>query len=221
MTTLPEVQIPRKAVSDGTDLGQEARDLLEGLNLLPKPDDLKKSDGFRTAFAGPPDSVALIEAGATAATKWWSAGLGATVVVAWGNVAGWWTNIESDPQRVAIIAGAAFVTAFVALAVGYLFASDVRSRAEASVATIEARARVAMRMIQAAQAAYEETPEPSKVQYFPLSPTIPVQNTDAEPGEEQGWLAIEAQRHSDGKLEYRVVKGADAEVVDFSKLRFG
>jgi hypothetical protein len=219
MTTLPEVQIPRKAVSDGTDLGEEARDLLQGLNLLPSRKDLANSDGFRTAFSGPPDSVALIEAGATAATKWWSAGLGATVVVAWANVAGWWKSLPDDQQLVAI-AGAAVATGFVAIAIGHLFASDVRGRAEASVATIAARAQVAMRMIEAAQAVYEPTPAASAATYTSLSPPTRVTNTEAEPGDEKGWLAIETERHPDGSLKYRVVKEAKAQVVDVSRLRF-
>jgi hypothetical protein len=75
-----EVRIPRKAVSDDTDIREPARNLLEGLNLLGTREETEQAKGFTAAFTGPPQSVALIEAGATAAAKWWSAGLAALLI---------------------------------------------------------------------------------------------------------------------------------------------
>jgi hypothetical protein len=85
-----DVRIPNKAVSDGTDVRGPAEALLRGLYLLPRGDDLQKADGLGSVLHGPPQSVALIEAGATAAAKWWAAGLGASVLAAWGSLVTWW-----------------------------------------------------------------------------------------------------------------------------------
>lgn len=77
---MAEVQIPGKAVSDEKDVRRPVRILLEDLNLLGTEAETKEAEGFKAAFAGPPQSVAVIEAGATAAAKWWAAGLGAAAI---------------------------------------------------------------------------------------------------------------------------------------------
>jgi hypothetical protein len=64
-----EVQIPSKAVSDDKDIREPARNLLEDLNLLGTPEETKEAGEFAAIYKGPPQSVAVIEAGATAATK--------------------------------------------------------------------------------------------------------------------------------------------------------
>lgn len=87
-----DIRIPGKAVSDDADLRKPVRSLLEDLNLLGTEEEAKKAQGFKAAFAGPPQSVALIEAGATAAAKGWAAGLGAVVISLWGAVAKWWPD---------------------------------------------------------------------------------------------------------------------------------
>lgn len=52
-----------------------------------------------------------------------------------------------------LLLGAAIATAAITVAIGYLLASDVRGRAQAMVATIEARAHVAQSVIRAAHIA--------------------------------------------------------------------
>jgi hypothetical protein len=67
-----DVQIPSGAVSEDEDVRVPVRAQLEDLQLLGGEND--DSKGLDALFKGPPDSIALIEAGITAATKWWAAG---------------------------------------------------------------------------------------------------------------------------------------------------
>jgi hypothetical protein len=149
MNNNPRVRIPGQAVSSDKDVGEPVRGLLRNLRLLGAHE--KDGDGFLSTFTGPPQSVALIEAGATAVSKWWAAGLGAVVIAIWANVIGWWNAQASIDVKVVVIAGAAFVTGTIVLAIGHLLASDVRGRAAAAVANINARARVAEAMLEAAK----------------------------------------------------------------------
>jgi hypothetical protein len=75
-----DVQIPSKAVSEETDVSEPVTVPLQDLNLLGKSSEIAEAGGFTAAFTGPAQSVALIEAGATAAAKWWAGGLGASVM---------------------------------------------------------------------------------------------------------------------------------------------
>lgn len=189
-----DAQIPSKAVADATDLRQPVRLQLEDLNLLGNAADTAKADGIGAAFAGPPQSVAVIEAGATAAAKWWAAGFGASVIATWGTLVKWWGGQESN-IKVAALVGAALVTAALVLSIGYLLASDVRGRAAASVATVDARAR--------------------------LLPTgVRAKNHDRPAGDEDGWLAVAVERHANGALKYLLVKGSAEATVPASKLEF-
>jgi hypothetical protein len=155
------VQIPSKAVADKADVRQPVRDLLEGLYLIGSPEDTEKAGDFSAAFKGPPQSVALIEAGATTATKLWAGGLSAAVAAGWVTVGAWWGD-QAVAVQATVIGGAAFATAAVALAIGYLFGSDVRGRAASAVATINARAQVAVEMIQAAQGGPRKARRPGR-----------------------------------------------------------
>src|SRR4029453_19243141 len=138
----PKVQVPSAAVTATDDLLAPTRDLLEGLNLLPSKADLKTAEGFASAFKGPPESVSLIEAGATAANKWWAAGLGGGVIAAWTAVRGWWDGTIPATQPVALWV-AAIVTAAAVLGIAYLLGSDVRGRAAVATETVRVRAAVA------------------------------------------------------------------------------
>ena len=194
---IPDVQIPGKAVSDkAADVRKPVRELLQDLYLLGTPDDTKKAGDLKAAFEGPPQSVALIEAGATAATKWWAAGLGAIVIATWIKVAAWWGNQDPDLKR-SVIFGAAFVTGTAVLAISYLLASDIRGRAAAAVATVQARSHVAVEMIQAAQEVYEKPPAASEVQLIPLPTGLKVRNP-ARAGWKREQLACHRTRTSTG-----------------------
>lgn len=212
------VQIPGKAVSSGgTDIGPPTGELLRALNLLGTPADTAGATGFKSAFTGPPQSVALIEAGATAATKWWATGLGTVVIAAWGSVAQWWPD-QGTSIKVAVLAGAALVTAVLVAAIAYLIGSDVRGRAIATVSIIEARASVARAMIKAAQAAYTPAPAESAAEIIALPGSLKaslLKGTDSD-----GWRVIAMERKSDGTIEYVVVKGSTQDTVPASQLVF-
>jgi hypothetical protein len=149
----PLVQIPQNAVAsgqDGKDIAKPSITLLEKLNLLPSGDDLKASDGIGAAFRGPTSSVSVMEAGATALSKWWAAGLGVSVVGLWSAVRVFWSNLDAQPQTQQVLLwGAAIASAAALLALAYILGSDVRGRSAAMVATIQARSAVATAMIEA------------------------------------------------------------------------
>jgi hypothetical protein len=150
------VQLPGKApdATSGDVLGPAVA-VLRALNLL--PDD--EQSGVGEAFSGPPAGVSILEAGATAASKWWSTGGLAGIAALWGSVVGFWGHQPPDTQRMMLLC-AAIATAAIALAIGYLLACDVRSRGQAMVATIEARVHIARAVMGADVAA--------------LAPPIPV-----------------------------------------------
>jgi hypothetical protein len=214
-----DVQIPSKAVSDAEDVRKPTRDLLEDLYLLGSKADYDKAGDFTAIFKSPPQSVALIESGATTASKYWAAGLGAAVLLMWGYIRKWWPN-EHDSVRVAAIASAGFVTAIFAVAVSYLFASDVRGRALAAVATVEARARVAVEMIEAAKAVFKGATGPSSGQLIPLPAGVKARNSGEPASNEKGWLAVAIELQPDGKRKYVLVKGNSEKVVDASDVDF-
>jgi hypothetical protein len=119
-----------------------------------------------------------------------------------------------------VVGGAALVTAAVVVAVGFLIASDVRGRAAASVAIVEARAALAETMIRAAQSAYEPAPMSSPAQIIPLSNHIPVKYLAKGGSDEEGWLAVAMERGSDGGLKYIVVKESSEVRATASELEF-
>jgi hypothetical protein len=215
----PDVQIPNKAVADKEDVRKPTRDLLEDLYLLGSHDDTEDAGKIGAVLKGPPQSVAVIEAGATAATKWWSAGLGVAALLAWGKVSIWWSG-QHDNLKIIAIAGVAFFSAAVAVAIGHMLASDVRGRASAAVATIEARAQVAARMIEAARDVYKPATPAFAGQLIPLPAGIKVKNLAEPPNNQKGWLAIAIKPQPDDKRQYVVVKGATEKPVDASNLQF-
>ncbi len=76
------VQVPGKAVSTGDNIELPTVDLLRALNLLGTDTEITASGKFVSAFTGPADSVAVLEAGGTALSKWWAASGAATVAAA-------------------------------------------------------------------------------------------------------------------------------------------
>jgi len=218
---MTDIQIPGQAVSGEKDLRQPARALLEDLNLLGTPEETKAAGSFGAVLSGPPQSVAVIEAGATAATKAWTAGLGASVIATWVSVHQWYAG-QAPNVKLTALGGAAFVTAALVLAIGYLVASDVRGRAAASVATIDARALIAKTMIQAAEDAHQPAPAaPSDaVQLIALPHPLPARNLGEEGPDEGGWRAIAIERYPDGTLKYVVVKGSSEATKAVSEIKF-
>ncbi len=219
----PEVALPSKAVSDAQDVLKPTRDLLHGLSLLGgdkgADDAADNADDFGSVWGGPPQSVALIEAGATAAAKWWAAGLSASVGAAWVWVTAFWN--ANGPIHANLVTGIAIVTAAVVLAIGYLIASDVRGRAAAAAATIDARSRVAIAMLSNAEALYKRPPAQFEPSLVALSPSRKVVNRAAEePDDENDWDAIAIERQADGSLAYVVAKGSKQMTLGPDKLIF-
>ena len=213
---MSDVQIPAKAISaTGKDILDPTAALLRGMNLLGTTADNKKADSFGATFSGPPASVALIEAGATAASKWWATGLAAGVAVAWGRVAVWWNGQNPASQR-AVLLAAGIVTAAAVLGIAYLLGSDVRGRSIAAVATIEARARIAEAMVRTAQAsagAPTATGTPS-TQLVTLPEAFPVSHTAMPGANEAGWRAVAVLTDGNDIIKYLVIKGTAHEWVD-------
>jgi hypothetical protein len=121
--------------------------ILRKLNLLPQAG--VAQDGFRSAFSGPPESVALLEAGATAFAKWWSLGLGAILGVVWTAVTKFYNGQSAHPetQRVLLwIAGIATVTLVAMIAL--ILITDLRGRVAVQLATINARVEVARTVLE-------------------------------------------------------------------------
>jgi hypothetical protein len=214
------VQIPGNAVSEGADVLGPTRALLEDLSLLGTPEDTARAGTFASVLAGPPQSVALIEAGATAASKWWASGLGASAIALWASVYGWWSHLDDKNLRLVGLGGAALVTATLVASIAYLIASDVRGRAGAAVATINARAKIAETVIQAAQEVYVPSPAAGELQLVALPRAVKVRNLDRPAADEGGWRAVAIERQEDGSLKYVVVKGSSEATAEASRLEF-
>jgi hypothetical protein len=218
------VQIPSNAVSQGTDLQEPVVSLLHALSLLGSPKEMDAARGPGAVVGGPPQSVALIEAGATAGSKWWAAGFGTSAVAAWASVAKW---VGGQPEGIKAVAlgGAFFVTAAAVVAIGHLFAADVRGRAAAAVATIGARERLAAAMLNVAEAVSSGgAAAPAAVaegaQWLALSPRLVVRNVVVPAENEEGWHAVALGVGNDGAVKYLVVKGTDEAVLGHSQLEF-
>jgi hypothetical protein len=215
-----EVQIPSQAVSpDGADLRAPVRDMLEGLMLLGSDKDMQDAAGMKALFTGPPQSVALIEAGATAASKWWATGLGATAAGLWAIVGTWY---DTQPERVqmVILGGTAVVTAALVLALGYLIASDVRGRALASIGVIEARAKVATTMVEAARRVYAPPADSTPPELIPLPKALRARNQRVAAANQDDWLAVAIERRADGTTNYLLVKDSTEASLPASAVEF-
>jgi hypothetical protein len=218
---MPEVRLPGDAIdAEGQDVSAPAVALLGEVNLLPSDDDMKKAGSPAAVVAGPPQSVALIEAGATALAKWWAGGLGAAAVGVWGSIGLFWSEQPPETQRV-LLWIAAIVSATLVLSLGLIISADIRGRAAASVATIGARATVAETMTHVAQETTVQTTEPSApaIVSLPASPRVTYLKKPAQ--EEKGWLAVAMQGDADAtKVKYLVVKGTEQAWAEASELRF-
>jgi hypothetical protein len=203
-----DVRIPAAAVGpEDVDVSKPTVQLLRDLSLLPEEGDREKASGFKTAFTGPPDSVAIIEAGATAIAKAWALVLGGAAGGLWVAVRGFWG--DNPDQRSTLLWVAGIASAAIILAIGYIISSDVRGRAAATVATCEARARISVAMLEAARHAHD-TIEPAHVdtveRVLPLPAPLKAKNSRAAGSDEADWIAL-AVRSLNGNSEYLLVKG--------------
>lgn len=211
------IQIPGLAVGAADDdIEGPTAELLQKLSLLPiSPADLGKANGLAASFTGPPDSVAVIEAGATAAAKWWSVAIAGGAAASVTTIKLLWTGLGAANQPNALL-GLGLVFGAAALGIAYLLGSDVRGRAAASVATIEARCSVAVAMLEEAGKAYR--PAVSQMASIPL-PGISVKNTAKAGADEDGWTTLAMRQNGDG-IEFFLVKGSSTEWVGNGTVEF-
>jgi hypothetical protein len=141
------------------------------------------------------------------------------LIAAWGSVLAWWAD-QGETVKVAVLGAAALVTAALVLAIGYLLASDVRGRAAAAVAVVQARAKLATAMLEAARAVYEPPRPEAAVELVPLPATLRAKYPGRPSGDEGGWRAVALERHSDGTIKYIVVKGSSQASEPASALEF-
>ena len=158
-------QFPGQPIDpQGTDLSAPLTTLLNGLCLLGTQAQLDASDGATAVFTGPAQSVAIIEAGATALSKWWTAGLGATLGggAIFAAVKGFWAD-QQDGVHVALIASAAFLFAALAVSIAVIVSGDVRTRGHGAAAMIGARRDIAITWLKLSRSAAACAPNPGNV----------------------------------------------------------
>jgi hypothetical protein len=157
------VEWPDTIVSSETgdkDLGPPLKQLLVDLGIKGTTASETSADKASAAVKGTPVSVAIIEAGATAASKGWAAAIaalgGATAV--WGAASDFWKS-ELAIQGNLVIA-AAVVIAACALGTALIMYGDVRARGQGAAAQYSARASIATAFLRGATIAVK-TPTPA------------------------------------------------------------
>jgi hypothetical protein len=169
------------------DLADPVYQLLHKLNLLGSADDYAQDDSLKGLFATTAPSVAVIEQGATALTKVWSAilAVGITITGVVAAAQGVWGN-EHDIVRVAIISGSAVVLAALSVSLGLIVQGDVRSRALGAVATIQVRGGIATKFLEMTRSpvfnATSKSPNGQAPAISNLVPTSFVAQTADAPG---------------------------------------
>ena len=147
----PTVQWPGIAVSsNGSDLLAPTRTILEGLKLLQTEEDSKAGTSLRRT----PQSLQVITAGATAATK-----VASSIAATLGGGAGIWAALKAfwlttdETQRIAYTIAAALIISATVASVAVIVRGDVQARSVAHAAQYDARARVASTFISSTQPA--------------------------------------------------------------------
>ncbi len=206
-----QAQIP----AGNGDLVAPTVQLLNSLNLLPSHDDLKEAGDLGAVFSGPPQSVALIEAGATALSKWWAIGGAAAVGGVWLGVKSMWNSLP-ELRSTMLYAGAALSVGLI-LGVAYLLASDVRGRAAVMTETVIARQHVAREMVVAAAGRPAGTAAPAEPPFVAIPGFREVTNLSS--ANNPGWRLL-AVRQRDGQPEYLAVNGTSTQWVSAANIRF-
>jgi len=120
------VQFPGQAQdAKASDLADPVVRLLQDLSLLGTKDELAGASTVGTVFTGPPQSVAILEAGATAVSKWWSAALGTGITATGGLAAVKGIGAGRTPVDPALLGDAALVIAAMSLTIAIIVGSDV------------------------------------------------------------------------------------------------
>lgn len=210
-------RFPAQSVAaDGEDLGLPTAELLRSVGMLPKKGEVA---GPTAAVLGTPDSVWVIESGATALSKWWAAGAGATILAGWATVGTWWGT--QDPSiKETVIWGAAICTAAIFVGIAYIVGSDVRGRAAATAATLEARGLVAQAMVRESARLYKPAPPTTRPQLVSISPEKTVRWRTRDASDENSWKSS-MTRVTDNEVEYHLTKGTVGEWVPIADIDFG
>jgi hypothetical protein len=160
------VQFPGQAQdAKASDLSDPVVRLLQDLSLLGTKDELAGASTLGAVFSGPPQSVAILEAGATAVSKWWSAALGTGITATGVLAAVKGIGAGKTPVDPALVGDAALVIAAMSLTIAIIVGSDLYGRALGAAAQIRARADVATAFLaQARPAANEPVPEAAPAQ---------------------------------------------------------
>lgn len=146
-----DTKIPADAVDpNGSDLVAPLQTVLRQISVLPKKGEIAHVG----LFGGTPDSVAVIEAGATTFSK-----AGATAIGALGGggvilaaVQGFWNGQQGAMRIVLVSCFTGFLIGLLA-ALAVIISADVRGRASASVAQYNARSAVTVEFLRAVQRA--------------------------------------------------------------------
>ena len=139
---------PVQAHKNDEDLLPPIQALLRGMQVLPNAGDVQGPGG---TFLGPPDSVAVLEAGASSFSKWWALAVGALGgTAAIGTAVTRFWDGQPTSIRASLVASAAFVVAATVIAIAIVVSSDVRARGQAQMAVYAAREAVAVAFLQAA-----------------------------------------------------------------------
>lgn len=213
----PKVGIPGAGVhAAADDVSIATAQLLHNLNLLPTRSELAEASGKK--LADTPDGIAVVEAGLTKGSKYWTAVIGASSTALTAGAATLWKDaIGPDNQPFAIL-GLAVVLAAGSLAIAYILGSDVRGRAAAMTATIEVRGRVAQTMVEQARRAYEP-PAPTSTGPTPF-PLPAIRNvTLLEGPDTAGWMVISGREGADG-TEYLLIRGTTSAWHPASQVQF-
>jgi heme A synthase len=149
-------QFPGKAVSndaDANDLVKPLQSILQGVNLLgfvsPSPTADPKSPG-----------VAVLEANATALSKWAAkfAGGSATLALVGTGIAAFWKNNNLD-VRLAAVAGLSVVLVAALIGIAWIVAADLKSRSKGQIVIYQARQAIALQFLQESLAVSQTDPE--------------------------------------------------------------
>ncbi|HET7763258.1 MAG TPA: hypothetical protein VFL46_12915 [Phycicoccus sp.] len=223
--TEPTSALPAGAVAaDGDDLVAPSQTLLQGLYLLGTPTEMAQGDGFNAFIGRTPQSVSVIESAATAISKWWTAGLGAVVIAAWGSVVRYWGDYPE--QRNTTLLAAAIVSAAALVGIAYVVGSDVIGRSQASVATINARRDVATTVTAAARALSSGAPTRAEgttttnVAQTTIQLPAALRARSLRGADTDGWLALLARLDGTKVTQYLLVKGESTQWTDAADVVF-
>ena len=203
---MTQVRIPGDAVDFAAqDVSAPLVQLLQDVSLLATDADLEKAGTAKAAFSGPPQSVAVIEAGATAFAKWWAAGLGAAAAAAWAAATNFYKSNGTTTQRV-VLWGAAIVIAALILALGYIVSTDTRDARTRPLRSPAPTPKSPVALLKVAQG----KPDEGSATIAPLPSTMAVKYTKKSGSDEAGWNAIAMKTNADAaKFEYLVVKAGE------------